>query len=285
MRQKVLRNIKKFLEKCKMDNLTAFAAQAAFFIILSAIPFLMVFSLIIRYTPLTEDMLLDAVTLYIPKYLTPLLESVINEVYTQSASVISIAAIVAIWSAAKGLQYMGTGLNVVHECKETRNWFLLRFEAIGYTIVLILAILLLLVGLVFGNTLKDSVVEHFPLLEPLMSLFIGIRVVVIMTVLILFFAMVFKVLPNRKVTFKSQLPGAALTAASWYIFSFALSVYVDFFNGFSTYGRLATVVLMMFWLYFCMYLMLLGAEVNVVFNNLFRRWKRAWDTKKENHKK
>lgn len=49
--------------------------------------------------------------------------------------IISVTAIIAIWSAAKGIQYMADGLNAVHELKETRNWFVLRFWAVIYTIV------------------------------------------------------------------------------------------------------------------------------------------------------
>ena len=74
--------------------------------------------------------------------------------------------------------------------------------------------------------------------------------------------------PNRKASFKSQLPGAILSAVSWYVFSFGLSIYVEYFNGFSTYGSLATIVLVMLWLYFCMYILLLGGEVNMILRDM-----------------
>lgn len=77
-------------------------------------------------------------------------------------------------------------------------------------------------------------------------------------------------LPNKKLTFKSQIPGAAICAVAWYVFSFALSIYVDYFNGFSMYGSLTTIALIMLWLYFCMYIMMMSAEVNVIFNESFR---------------
>ena len=43
----VIGYVKTYLDKCKRDNIGAFAAQAAFFIIMSAIPFLMVFTSLI----------------------------------------------------------------------------------------------------------------------------------------------------------------------------------------------------------------------------------------------
>ena len=48
-----------------------------------------------------------------------------------------------------------------------------------------------------------------------------------------------------------------------YVFSFGLSIYVDYFNGFSMYGSLTTIALIMLWLYFCMYIMMMAVEFNV----------------------
>lgn len=282
---KIFGNVKTFLDKCRVDNITAFAAQSAFFILLSAIPFIMVFSSMLKYTPITQDFLTQAVKMYMPSYISPLMISVIREVYSQSIGLTSIAAVVAIWSSAKGLQYLGTGLNMVNNCQETRNWFVLRFRAIGYTLVLILTLVVVLVLLVFGSTLQKAALKYVPIISNFMSLLIGIRVIVVMGLLIIFFALIFKMLPNRKVSFKSQLPGAVLSAVSWYVFSFALSIYVEYFNGFSTYGSLATIVLVMLWLYFCMYILLLCAETNVVFFDLFLKWKNSLLDKKMREKK
>ena len=45
----------------------------------------------------------------------------VDEVYSRSMGIISITAIIAIWSAAKGVQYMTDGLNSVNDLEETRN--------------------------------------------------------------------------------------------------------------------------------------------------------------------
>ena len=64
---------------------------------------------------------------------------------------------------------------------------------------------------------------------------------------------------------KYQFPGAVFTAFGWTLASFIFSVYMDIFKGFSNmYGSLTTIVLIMLWLYFCMYVMLLGGEINVL---------------------
>lgn len=269
---KIVGNIKSFLDKCKRDNINAFAAQTAFFIILSAIPFLMLFSSLLRYTPVPESILMTIVNRFMPEYIAPFIISIIEEVYNRSFGLMSATAVVAIWSAAKGVQYMAQGLNVVNDDVETRNWLVLRLWAILYTIVFVLAIVVTLILLVFGNSIQNMIIQYVPFLERTTSVIIGFRALIMIGLLIILFLVIFKTLPNRKSTFRAQLPGAVICAVAWYVFSFGLSVYVDYFNGFSMYGSLTTIALIMLWMYFCMYIMMMCAEINVIFNDEFERW-------------
>lgn len=268
---KIIGNIKLFVEKCKRDNINAFAAQTAFFIILSAIPFLMFFSSLLKYTPVTKGVLMTIVNRAMPDYIAPFCISIINEVYNKSFGIISVAAVLAIWSAAKGVQYMASGLNVVNDIEETRNWFVMRFWAIIYTIVFVLAIVITLVLLVFGTSLQDLIVKYVPIMVHVANMIIRLRSLIMLGILILFFTVLFKMLPNRKATLRSQVPGAVICAFAWYAFSFGLSIYVQYFNGFSMYGSLTTIVLVMLWLYFCMYIMMACAEFNVMFEDIFQK--------------
>ena len=268
---KIIGNIKLLVEKCKRDNINAFAAQTAFLIILSAIPFLMFFSSLLRYTPVTKGVLMAIVNRAMPDYIAPFCVSIINEVYNKSFGIISVAAVLAIWSAAKGVQYMAGGLNAINGIEETRNWFVMRFWAIVYTIVFVLAIVITLVLLVFGTSLQELIVKYVPIIVHVANIIIRLRSLIMLGILILFFTVLFKMLPNRKATLRSQVPGAVICALAWYVFSFGLSIYVQYFNGFSMYGSLTTIVLVMLWLYFCMYIMMACAEFNVIFEDIFRK--------------
>ena len=270
-----------FSRKCREDKINAYSAQSAFFIILSAIPFLMVFSSLLQYTSVTEGMVLEMIQRVMPEYISPFLISLVNEVYNRSMGIISITAVAAVWSAAKGIQYLADGLNSVNDLTETRNWFVLRFWAIIYTVIFTIAIVFTLVVLVFGNSLHGLVTQYVPILEWVTDFLYNFRGLAALGILMLFFDVVFTALPNRKLSFKSQLPGAAICSVAWYLFSFGLSVYVDYFNGFSMYGSLTTIALIMLWLYFCVYIMMLSAEVNIVFNGCFRRWYHSFKERKK----
>ena len=266
---KVIAGIRTFIGKCKEDDISAYAAQSAFFIVLSLIPFVMLFISLVQYTPVTEGMILESVNRLMPNYISPFLIGIIHEIYNDSIGIVSAAAVAAVWSAAKGIQYLTNGLNKVYDIEETGNWLFLRFRAILYTVMLVVAIVASLTLLVFGNSLQHLFAEYLPIVADITQGVLRLRALILLAVLILFFAMLFKMLPNRRAAIRSQLPGSMMGAVGWYSLSFGISVYVDYFNGFSMYGSLTTMILVMLWLYFGIYILLVCAEVNNIYEE---RW-------------
>lgn len=258
----------RLMDKCKKDNIGAYAAQTAFFIMMSLVPLIMFFITLIQYTPISETMLLQWVHQYLPDYLEPIIITILDEVYSESAGILSTTAVIAIWSASKGLHYLSDGLDEVNEVKEKRSWFVLRIKAVFYTFIFLVAIVVFLVLLVFGRTLEELLIYYLPVIGNIVSEILAFRILIIIPIMIITVMMAFHSLPDRKavvghkINFHNQLPGAVLCTAVWYLFSMGVSVYVGYFNGFSMYGSLTTIVLTMFWIYFCMYILLFCAEIN-----------------------
>ena len=73
-------------------------------------------------------------------------------------------------------------------------------------------------------------------------------------------------IPSARLRYVYQLPGAVFSAVVWYAFSWIFSMYVNSTDSYSLYGSLATPVIMMFWLYFCIYIFLIGAFINKFFH-------------------
>lgn len=247
----------------------AYAAQAAYFFVLSLIPIFLLLLTMVQFTPVTRDDVLNAVLQVFPDTVTPLIRSIVIQVYAQSGTIIPVTILVALWSAGKGVLSVTSGLNCIYDNTETRNYIYLRIRATIYTVIFLLAIMLSLVLSVFGNSISVMLYEHVPFLSKVVDFIIRIRTVVSLIVLTLFWDLVYKFLPDRshraKTTLRRQLPGAVFTACGWLLISFVFSVYLDIFTGFSSmYGSLTTIVLVMLWLYGCMYIILLGGEVNAM---------------------
>ena len=168
-----------------------------FFILLSLIPFLMVFSSLLRYTPITEETLIKIYHAALPEYLSGFLGYITNEVYNRSVGIVSITAVVAIWSAAKGIQYLTDGLNSVNDLEENRNWFTMRLWAVVYTVGFLVAFVFVLGVLVFGNTLHNLAVGYIPVIKDFAEVLAHFRGLVLLGILFVFFVVIFTTLPNK----------------------------------------------------------------------------------------
>lgn len=252
----------------------AYAAQAAYFFVLSLIPILLLLMAMVQYTPVTMLDVQRALTEVFPSSVAPLIRSLVAQAYAQSGSMISLSIIVVLWSAGKGVLSVTSGLNCIYENEETRNYIYLRFRATFYTVIFILAIMLSLLLSVFGNSISIIVNEYVPLFRHVMDFIIEIRTVVTFVVLTAFWDVVYRFLPNRsshlKTIWRRQLPGAVFTACAWQLISFVFSVYLNIFTGFSSmYGSMTTLILIMLWLYMCMYVILLGGEINAMLEKYY----------------
>lgn len=255
-----------FKTKMNEKNISAYAASTAFFIFLSLVPMLMVICTMIPYTPLTEENLTRAITELTPDQIDPMVTELVRDVYQRASSILPLAALIMIWTAAKGLLALMRGLNAVNDVQEHRNYFVVRFVAALYTVVMLIATVISLVIMVLGSKLVDVMLAKIPQLELLFSLIVNLRFIFSWVVLTLLFAAVYTYVPSKKLRFREQIPGASFTAVVWSVFSWGFSIYLNFSGSFSIYGSLSLIIIAMIWMYFCMYIILVGAYLNCFFN-------------------
>ena len=256
-----------FTQKLHNDHISAFASQAAYFVILSFFPFIMFLLTIINYLPFSQDDVITLTSHVLPDTIHNFVTPLIYELYEKaSGTLLSISVLAALWSAARGILSIVRGLNSVYGIKETRGSFHLRFISSLYTIGFALFLIISLALLVFGNQILLYVQRRqIPILTEIAILIINIRTVVLLLALTIFFLMIYLLLPNRKSHLLYELPGALLSAVGWTGFSYLFSFYIDNMGNYSyTYGSLTAIIICMLWLYACMYIMFIGAEVNVV---------------------
>lgn len=258
--------LRAFMCKLRKDTVSAFAAQAAFFVILSFLPFLMIVLTLLKYLPLTPEAAWNTMEGFFPSAVHGFVESLLREVMSKtSPALLSFSIVTALWSASRGFLVIMQGLNAVYGHKDLGNYFLVRLRSSLYTIGFALMLLLTLGVLVFGNQFYFYLQSKIAVPETLALPVIGLRIVLSFVVLTAYFLVLYLAIPRRKSKIRQELPGAVLSATGWLGFSFLYSLYIDNISNFSVmYGSLTAVVLCMFWLYACMYIMFIGAEFNVV---------------------
>ncbi len=268
------RLIKKFINKLDKDNIGAFSAQSAFFLILSIFPMFMLILSIIKYTPLTMEHLIEFINDLLPSALANSFNDVINETYTKSnIALISFAAVTTLWTASKGVASITFGFeNVYGDEKDKRSYFVVRLLSTLYTIIFIFAFVLSLTLLVFGNALINSFSKRSSIFYAISSALIEHRDLFVPIVLILIFCGIYNISSPKKTKLFMQLPGALFSTFGWISFSYLFSFYVDNFDSYSyLYGSITTIILLMVWFYICIYILFLGVEINIFFRRFFRK--------------
>ncbi|MGN0375316.1 MAG: YihY/virulence factor BrkB family protein [Butyrivibrio sp.] len=265
--------------KMKEDKLSAFAAEATLFIILSFVPFLMLLLTLVKYTPLSEGMLFQFVSGFAPDAFKEALESVIVSLYSGSGSGIIVFTVIStLWAAGKGFVSLIDGLNSVFEIKERRNWLTIRLYGILYTVVFIIIIVLCIVAFILAGQLIGIIRRFAPMIADFMEKLMQLRAPASMIIFTIFFTFLYVAIPHRHTRIIRQLPGALFSALGWTVFSYAFSLYVNYSNKLSLlYGSLTSLIMIILWLYVCMYIFLIGAEINMYVEqvNINRQIKKA----------
>lgn len=262
--------VQKIFENMREDHVSEFSAQCSYYTILSFIPFVILLITLIQYTNIDQQTLFDVIAKIVPSSMNEFVLGIVREVYSKSIGTISISIIFTLWSAGKGLFALMKGLHSVYNINrgKEKSVIYLRLMSIIETIIFIVLIMLGLVLLVFGNSLKSIIQNHFGILENFNKFLQTLTELGFIFATFIVFLLLYKFMPKHKVTFKSQLPGAIFGAIALNVISFVFSKYLYIFKGFSiTYGSLTTLMLIMMWTYSCFYTLFLGAELNKVLKN------------------
>lgn len=254
--------LKRFNRKLRHDDISAYASSIAFFLFLSLIPLLFLICFLIPYTPFTQADLMVACMRIVPKQMNPMMISLIGQIYDRPKGVLPVTILITIWSAGKGMLALMRALNRIHDTMEERGYFRLRILASFHTIVILLILIITFVLGVFGRTILMYLIEILPGIQAKSEGLSLVSYVIMITVMIIAFGGIYTYIPNKKLSFKKQIPGAVFAALVWNVFTYGFSLYVEYFSSFTAYGTLGTIVLFLFWLYFCSYIMLMGAVIN-----------------------
>lgn len=257
-------------DRCAKDEITVYAAQASFFIVTAFFPFIMLLLTLIQFLPNVEKSdLLSVMVRIMPKMLHSLVVSIVDDLYIKSpGTILSVTALTALWSASKGMLGIERGLNRIYGDFKHRNYVFQRLLCSIYTLLFMLVCAMSLVLLIFGKNIERLLFRFLPVFAPAASLIISLRSLFALTVFLLTFVGLYTIVPSRKQKPRQQLPGAVFTAVGWLAFSYAFSIYFTHFSNFSyMYGSLTAIVLLMLWLYICISILFIGAELNRFLEN------------------
>lgn len=263
MLEKMKVNLKKLIASTDRDRVMLYAAQASYFVIVSVIPFIcLLISAFSFFIPADIYTVFDVYQ--IPVEIEEILYKIIDQLFaTQKVSLLSISAIFALWTASRGMDSVRIGLERVYHERPSTDFWKQQIKSLVSTIILIIVLLMNVVFSVFGAAIAEML--HLELLFDIIMYFsIPILFVTMCAAFTIIYAFVGKI---GKVSWKERIlqhfPGAVFTTVGWMLFSYGFTLYIHFFPSASAiYGSLTAVCLLMLWIYVCVIILLVGAEVN-----------------------
>jgi len=211
---------------------------------------------------------------YVPQQLEPVVEPAREQVQPllgmieraekqAGGDLIFFGVAVALWSVSAVARTLTEAFNVAYQVTETRRWWIQLALSLAFGPILALVVIVSVALMLIGPQLVGSIAEVVNLDEVFVRLWGWLRFPVALLLLAVVLSVVYHFGPNARQRFRSVVPGAALSVVLWAISSVGFSIYLANFADYgATYGSIGAAVGLLFYLYLCASVVLLGAELN-----------------------
>ncbi len=258
---------RRVMREAGTDRISLTAAGCAFYASLALFPgiFLLVLVYGMAFDSTTVEPQLDVLRELVPEETFDLIAGRLHELVASPRPALSWGAIVsggvAIWSASAGTRAMLGALNMAHDVAETRGFLHYHLLAIGITLAATVAATLAIASLVALPGVAALLGLPAPQAWALRGMSMGTLLLFVFVGLIV----VYRLGPSGEHPgIIWTLPGAVVATLIWAAASIGFTLYVSNFATYDLmYGPLGAVVVLLMWFWVSVYVVLLGAELNV----------------------
>ncbi|MBE7054261.1 MAG: YihY/virulence factor BrkB family protein [Ruminococcaceae bacterium] len=252
-------------------RIDALAAEVTFYLISLFFPLIMLIFAIISRAPIIKEEMLWNFLGVLPTETLDALYTMLQSV-THTPLMVIVILVITMWSMSCAVEAISRALNKFYHTKETRNFVVIRVTGLLFAGFIVVAILVSFVLLVYGEILRDAIGRVIRFIPIHMLLWDILRWVIPFVVLTISLAIIYKVMPNRKVSLRSVLPGAVLASIAWAAISIIFSYFANNFAGYHLlYGSVAGVVMLFMWLFMSSYVIILGGYFNAGLYRLVKK--------------
>lgn len=256
-----------FMRQLRQSDLNLRASAISFSFFLALFPALLFLFTLIAYIPVSGlDLIIRRTTIELlpPSAFDFLYETIEDIVSRQQGGLLSFGFLMAFYFATTGLSTLSQSFNISLEVRESRGFFRQQLTVLGLTILLTLCLLSALFLIALGDFLLSELdrMGWMPagLLPILLNVVLWIMILLLVYVgigLLYYFA------PNAPKRHGFFAMGSALATLLFICSSLGFSYYVQHFGNYNRlYGSLATLIVLMLWIYVNSWVILIGFELN-----------------------
>ena len=256
------------LQRLFADEAISLAGNIAFRTLFSIFPFLIFLTALAGF--FGNDALAEKVVTFLlsvaPEQLVKPLAKEIHSILTvPRTGLLSLSALLTIWSAMSGVDSIRVGFNRAYGLRENRKLYWLYGQSILFVIGSAVVLLAVSVLLVFAPVGLKILHYYAPDFQNNFATLNKLRYPLATILLVGALQLAHLILPAKQQKGLEILPGVLLTVVVWVVLSSLFSYYLVKFNTFaSTYASLSGLFAAMFFLYLSALVLIFGGEVNRV---------------------
>jgi membrane protein len=188
-------------------------------------------------------------------------------IHSKSGTAVISGVVILLLGASSMFVEIQDSLNIIWrvKAKPKKSWLkLIQNRFLSFSLIASLGFLLLvsLVINILVSALSDKIQHFFPGVNVIIFIInLGITFVVIT----LLFAIIFKVLPDVKISWKDVRSGAIFTALLFMLGQYLIGLYIQYFANSSAYGAAGSIIVILTWIYYTSAILYIGAEFTQVY--------------------
>ena len=201
-----------------------------------------------------------------PKVQDILDSQVASVVVTGASGTLAIAGIVlGIYFGTLFISTISRALSHTHGVREDRNWWSKYIIAFLLLFWFGITILVCFNAIVFGETLAGIAEVNFQLRVPLQEWVAALNLPFTALALIILALALYLLTPENYLTIGQAFPGAVFFSLGWMTMTKLFQVYVARYDRYNpTYLALASIIVLLTWMYLTCLLLLLGGKLNAI---------------------
>ena len=255
------------------DDGWAIASHISLSVLLAVFPFLIVVTAIAGFvgsSNLADEVARLMFAVWPQQVATPIAAQIHNVLTTAHGGVLTLGAVFSVYFASSGVESLRIGLNRAYGLQETRGWWLLRLESIGYVLVSAFSMLALAFLVVLGPLIFQTAIKYAPWIAPLESHYdfarFGIGALVIAFALFLLHMW----WPAGRRRIGRVWPGIMATLVLWLVCGTAFGRYLASFayTYVTYYAGLASAMVALVFLYYSAWIFIFGGELNAAIDRV-----------------
>ncbi len=255
------------IKRFSHDDGWAIASHIALSILTSLFPFLIFVTALAGFlgpNGLADEAVRLVFQAWPQQVATPIAREIHNVLTQTRGGLLTIGVVLAIYFSSTGVEAVRVALNRAYDARDSRSWWLLRIESIGFVFIGAFALLTLALLVVFAPLIWKGVLHFVPGLAPLNRLITLLRFAIASLVIVIALVISHKFLPAGRRSLRDIAPGILFTFSLWIAAGVAFGSYLaEFARSYvSTYAGLSSVMIALVFLYMIASIFIFGGELN-----------------------